>query len=173
MGKSNALSAERKLAQESFEQARVLLTAAIAKDPEEPLMQADLAQVDAGLGLADEALREADRAIAFQPVEKDPFWDAQWLENLAEVNAQLGRIDEAIKLIERLHAMPNDVISVWELKLDPTWDPLRGDPRFEKSSPHSLRKNSKAHPGRSRERSHARRCLDKFLPDIRAIRRFP
>jgi len=130
--KSNALSAERKLAQESFEQARVLLTAAIAKDPEEPLMQADLAQVDAGLGLADEALREADRAIAFQPVEKDPFWDAQWLENLAEVNAQLGRIDEAIKLIERLHAMPNDVISVWELKLDPTWDPLRGDPRFEK-----------------------------------------
>ncbi len=130
--KSNALSAERKLAQESFEQARVLLTAAIAKDPEEPLMHADLAQGDAGLGLADEALREADRAIAFQPVEKDPFWDAQWLENLAEVNAQLGRIDEAIKLIERLHAMPNDVISVWELKLDPTWDPLRGDPRFEK-----------------------------------------
>ena len=95
MGKSNALSAERKLAQESFEQARVLLTAAIAKDPEEPLMHADLAQVDAGLGLA-EALREADRAIAFQPVEKDAFWDAQWLENLAEVNAQLGRIDEAI-----------------------------------------------------------------------------
>jgi len=91
----------------------------------------------------------------------------------SEVNAQLGRIDEAIKLIERLHAMPNDVISVWELKLDPTWDPLRGDPRFEKSSPHSLRKNSKAHPGRSRERSHARRCLDKFLPDIRAIRWFP
>src|SRR5216117_2963755 len=95
------------------------------------------------LRLADEALREADRAIAFQPVEKDAFWDAQCLENLAEVNAQLGRIDEAIKLIERLHAMPNDVISVWELKLDPTWDPLRGDPRFEKSSPDSRRTISK------------------------------
>jgi hypothetical protein len=57
----------------------------------------------------------------------------QWLENLAEVNAQLGRTDEAIKLIERALAMPNDSMSVWVLKLDPTWEtPLRGHPRLEK-----------------------------------------
>jgi hypothetical protein len=54
------------------------------------------------------------------------------LENLAEVNAHLGRTDEAIKRLEGLFAMPNDLISVWQLKLEPSWDPLRNDPRFEK-----------------------------------------
>ena len=52
--------------------------------------------------------------------------------SITEVNAQLGRADEAIKLIERVLAIPNDSMSMWVLKLDPSWDPLRGDPRFEK-----------------------------------------
>ena len=62
---------------------------------------------------------------------------ADWLADRAEVNAQLGRTDQAIKLIEQLLATPDDSISIWELKLEPVWDPLRGDSRFEKliSSP--------------------------------------
>jgi len=57
---------------------------------------------------------------------------ACWCVSITEVNAQLGRADEAIKLIERVLAIPNDSMSMWVLKLDPSWDPLRGDPRFEK-----------------------------------------
>jgi len=132
LGKIQRALGQEELARESFQQARTLLIAAIAKDPEEPLMHADLAQVDAGLGLEGEALREADRAIDLQPIDKDAFVGPQWLANWAEVNAQLGRTDEAIKLIERLLAMPNDSLCVWELKLDPVWDPLRGESRFER-----------------------------------------
>jgi TolB-like protein/Tfp pilus assembly protein PilF len=120
------------LARESFHHARALLTAAAGKDPTEPRVHADLAVVDAQLGLANEALREADRAIDLQPVEKDAFRGPEWLENRARVNAGLGRIDEAIKLIEEGLAMPIQVFSAWQLKLEPWWDPLRADPRFEK-----------------------------------------
>jgi tetratricopeptide (TPR) repeat protein len=132
LGQIQRALGQKERARESFQQARALLTTAIAKGPEEPLMHADLALVDAGLGRAAEALREAGRAIDLQPVEKDALWGPQWLENLAEVNAQLGRTDEAIKLLEGLFAMPNDLISVWQLKLEPSWGPLRNDPRFEK-----------------------------------------
>jgi serine/threonine protein kinase/Flp pilus assembly protein TadD len=131
LGKIQRALVQEELARESFQQARTLLIAAIAKDSEEPLMHADLAQADAGLGLEGEALREADRAIDLQPTDKDAWIGSVWLENRAEVNAQLGRTDEAIKLIERLLAMPNDSLSVWELKLEPVWDPLRGESRFQ------------------------------------------
>ena len=125
---------QKEVARKSFEQARALLTDAIAKDPQEPLTHSDLAFVDAKLGLTADALREADRAIDLEPVAKDARSAPQWLVNRAEVNAALGRAEEAIKLIEQLLAMPNtgEVISGWDLKLDPVWDPLRNDPRFQK-----------------------------------------
>ena len=55
------------------------------------------------------------------------------LVNLAAVNSRLGHKDEAIGLIERVLAMPNtgEALSLWQLRLEPVWDPLRGDPRFE------------------------------------------
>jgi tetratricopeptide (TPR) repeat protein len=90
LGQIQRALGQKERARESFQQARALLTTAIAKGPEEPLMHADLALVDAGLGRAAEALREAGRAIDLQPVEKDAFEGPQWLENLAEVSAQLG-----------------------------------------------------------------------------------
>jgi len=134
LGEIKRALGQKEPARESFQQARTLLTVAIAKDPAEPLTHASLGSVDAALGDADDALREAQRAIDLQPVEEDALEGSQWPENLAEVNAQLGRIDEAIKLIEQLLAMPNsgEMSSVWELKLDPVWDPLRGDSRFER-----------------------------------------
>jgi len=122
---------EKERARQSFEQAHALLTSAIAKDPEEALAHADLASVDAQLGLANEALREADRAVDLQPLEKNALWAPAWLANRAAVNAQLGRHDEAIRLIHQMVALRVNVISACELKLDPAWDPLRGDPRFE------------------------------------------
>jgi len=123
---------QKERARESFQQARSILTTAIGKDPDEPLTHSDLAYVDAELGRADEALAEADRAASLQPIEKDAFAGPQWLVNRAEVNLRLGRTDEAIKLLMEMIALPVATISAWDLKLDPAWDPLRGDPRFQR-----------------------------------------
>lgn len=110
------------------------MTAAIAKNPEEAQSHGDLAVVSAALGLAEEALREAQRAIDLEPVEKYARAGPLWLLNLAAVNVRLGKNEEASKGIERLMAMPNtgEAISAWQLKLDPLWDPLRTDSRFQK-----------------------------------------
>jgi TolB-like protein/Tfp pilus assembly protein PilF len=121
-------------AQKFYETARELLTAEIKEKPEESEAHADLALAAAGLGQADEALREAQRAIELAPVETQARTGLQRLVNLAAVNSRLGNKDEAIAMIERVLAMPNtgEALSLWQLRLEPVWDPLRGDPRFEK-----------------------------------------
>ena len=124
----------KKAAQNFYETARGLLTAEIKQKPEESEAHADLALVAAGLGLAEEALREAQRAIELEPVEKQARAGLLRLVNLAAVHTRLGNQDEAIGMIERVLAMPNtgEALSLWQLRLEPVWDPLRGDPRFEK-----------------------------------------
>ena len=121
-------------ARESYQNARVLLLNAIAKDPYEPQAHADLAAVDAALGLKEEALREAQRAIELEPVKRSARSGLAWLVNLALVQARLSDHDQAIKGLEELMKMANagEAISPWQLKLDPLWDPLRADPRFQK-----------------------------------------
>ena len=125
---------DKEAARDSYQNARGLLTTAVAKDPEEPQSHADLALVDAGLGLNEEALREAQRAIDLEPIEKHARAGLNWLLNLAQVQTRLGQSAEAINGLERLMAMPNtgEAISIWQLKLDPNWDPLRSDPRFQR-----------------------------------------
>ena len=50
--------------------------------------------------------------------------------DLARIYAMTGRVDEAVDELEYVLSIPAD-LSVWDLRLDPMWDPLRGDPRFE------------------------------------------
>jgi len=124
----------KEAARKFYESARELLTAEIKQKPGESEAHADLALVIAGLGLRDEALREAQRAIELEPVEKQARAGLLRLVNLAAVHARLGNKDEAIAMIDRVLTMPNtgEALSLWQLKLEPVWDPLRGDSRFEK-----------------------------------------
>ena len=91
-----------------------------------------LALLDAGLGLADEALAESHKAADLEPLAKNAMDGAQWAVFAPLVNARLGRIDESIKLLQELFSTPGtgDALSPWYLRLDPFWDPLRADPRF-------------------------------------------
>jgi tetratricopeptide (TPR) repeat protein len=120
-------------AREAFEEARMALEAAIAKDPNQSRTHANLAWVDAELGRADEAIREAQRAVELDAQRHDFYAGGASLENLANVYAKLGRTDDALKILDQLFSTPTgDHISVALLKLDPVWDNIRGDPRFQK-----------------------------------------
>ena len=87
--------------------------------------------VDAGLGRKKEALREGRRAVELLPVEKDAFNGAAMIKYLAMIAAWVGDNDLACEQLASVVRRPSD-LSYGQLKLMSFWDPLRGDPRFEK-----------------------------------------
>jgi serine/threonine protein kinase/Flp pilus assembly protein TadD len=90
-----------------------------------------LGLINAGLGRKEEALREGRRAVELLPVEKDPINGIAMVKYLAMIAAWVGDKDLACEqLAIALH--PPSRLTYGELKLLPFWDPLRGDPRFEK-----------------------------------------
>jgi len=90
-----------------------------------------LGLIDAGLGRKEEALREARQAIELTPVAKDAVDGAGALYCFAVICAWTGERDLAIEQLKTLVAIPCGA-SYGDLRLDPSWDPLRSDPRFEK-----------------------------------------
>ena len=90
-----------------------------------------LGLIDAGLGRKEEALREGRRAIEVRPITKDAINGADLLYFYAVICAQAGERDLAIEQLDTLAKIPAGA-SYGELRLDPSWDSLRGDPRFEK-----------------------------------------
>jgi tetratricopeptide (TPR) repeat protein len=90
-----------------------------------------LGLIDAGLGRKDEALREGRRAVEFLPAEKDAINGPLMVVYLAMIAAWVGEKDLACEKLATVTQPPSSV-SYGQLKLLPSWDPLRGDPRFEK-----------------------------------------
>ena len=90
-----------------------------------------LGLIDAGLGRKEEALREGRRAVELLPVEKDSLNGAALLKYLAITAAWVGEKDLACEELATAIRYPG-CLSYGHLKLLPFWDPLRGDPRFEK-----------------------------------------
>jgi len=105
----------------------------------QPDWAAVLAEAYAVLGNKDAALKEAERAIALMPTAKDAVWGPSWEENLAIVETILGENSHAISILGRLLETPYGGWAYYPfpitpafLRLDPFWDPLRGDPAFQK-----------------------------------------
>ena len=90
-----------------------------------------LGLIDAGLGRKEDALREGRRAVELLPVEKDAFDGVMVTKYLAMIAAWVGDKDFALDQLANIIHRPSD-LSYGNLKLLPFWDPLRGDPRFEK-----------------------------------------
>ena len=90
-----------------------------------------LGLIDAALGRKEEALREGKRAVDLLPVEKDALSGIAMIRYLAMIAAWAGDKDLACEQLANLSTRPAS-ISYGQLKLLPFWDPLRGDPRFEK-----------------------------------------
>ncbi len=106
---------------------------ALVEQPDDPNLHLTLAFADAGLGLKQDALSEGQKVAALMPVSKDALSGPDYLVFLAQLQVRLGNNDSALDLLEQLSAIPaGHVLSPALLKLDPVWDPLRKDPRFQK-----------------------------------------
>ena len=117
-------------ARAAFDSARVLLDSVLAALPDDWRVHAARGLALAGLGRRQEALREARWLQQSVVAREDALASRQVAENRARILAQAGELDAALDEIEQLLAGPG-YLSVHTLRLDPRWDPLRDDPRFQ------------------------------------------
>ena len=118
-------------ARTAFTAARTAQEAQVRAQPDMAPSLVGLGIIDAGLGRKEEALREGRRAIELAPVAKNSIHGAFALTGFALIRAWVGECDLAIKQLEEVVKMPGGP-SYGALRLDPLWDPMRDDPRFEK-----------------------------------------
>ena len=103
------------------------------KDPDNPNFAQALSLIHAVLGQKDAAIKEAERAITLLPSGKDAVDGPRAEENLAFVEVLVGEKNRAIPRLQHLLQIPyNNCLTPALLRLNPQWDPLHGDPRFQK-----------------------------------------
>jgi TolB-like protein/Tfp pilus assembly protein PilF len=118
-------------ARTSFSAARLLEEKITRDQPDYAQAWSLLGRIDAALGRKEDAIREGRRACELLPLSKDAGAGAGMIINLAVIYAWAGEKDLALEQLAVSARMPNGV-TYGELKLDPQWDLLRADPRFEK-----------------------------------------
>ena len=121
---------DKEKARAAFEQARPVAERLAREAPDDPSRHAHLGAVLAGLGRKQEAINEGKRALELLPESQDAFDGPQYTAALAEIYAWVGEPDEAFRLLDHLLTVPSG-LTVPTLMLDPRWDPLRKDPRFQ------------------------------------------
>jgi serine/threonine-protein kinase len=139
LGWAQEVAGDHTVAQETWRQARSELESFLKEQPENFILIGDLALTNAGLGDKSVALALAERAMAAVPIEKDASAGTRPIEFLARVTAQIGEPDRAIAALQKLLSIPgqgalaeNVPLTPALLRLDPMFDPLRNDPRFQK-----------------------------------------
>ena len=129
-GTIHFLEGDKPRAQIEFEKARVVSEQLLRDGPEDPARHAQHGLILAALGRKDEAIAEGKRAVEMVPESQDAFDGPRFAGLLAEIYAWTGEFDEAFRLLDHLLAVPNG-LTIQMLKLEPAWDPLRKDPRFQ------------------------------------------
>jgi TolB-like protein/Flp pilus assembly protein TadD len=129
-GTIHLLQGDETKAQPQFEQARVVSEKLLSEAPEDPARHAQYGLILAALGRKQEAIAQGKRAVELLPESQDAFDGPQYTAALAQIYAWTGEPDEAFRLLDHLLSVPNGLV-VPMLKLDPAWDPLRKDPRYQ------------------------------------------
>ena len=139
LGWAQEVAGDHAAAQETWRQARSELEPFLKEQPENYFLIGDLALTNMGLGDKAAAFAFVEKAIAAIPIEKDALDGPVPIEILARVAAQMGEPDRAIAALQKLLSIPyagplaaNVPLTPALLRLDPMFDPLRNDPRFQK-----------------------------------------
>ena len=117
-------------ARAAFLRAKSAVEEQLKYSPDNAKLRIQLAKVLAFLGEKDPALAEARRASELQPESKDALEGPEITEGVAQVYAILGDNDRAIEILDGLLNRPS-YVTVPSLRVNPIWDPLRNDPRFQ------------------------------------------
>jgi TolB-like protein/class 3 adenylate cyclase/Tfp pilus assembly protein PilF len=139
LGWAQEVAGDHAAAQESWRQARSELEPFLKGQPENYLLVDALALTNMGLGDKVAALALSERAMGANPIEKDAVTGPFPIEVLARVAARMGEPDRAIAALQKLLSLPyesplasNLPLTPALLRLDPMFDPLRNDSRFQK-----------------------------------------
>jgi TolB-like protein/Flp pilus assembly protein TadD len=117
-------------AQAAFESARIVAEQLVQESPDDAARHGQLGLILAGLGRKEEAIKEGKRAVELLPEAQDALDGPEVAFVLAQIYAWTGEYDQAFELLDHLLQVPSS-LTVPILKLDPVWDPLRKDPRFQ------------------------------------------
>lgn len=129
-GTIHLLQGDKAAAQAEFEKARIVSERLLRDAPEDAARSAQLGLILAALGRKEEAITEGKRAVELRPESQDAFDGPRCTAALAQIYAWTGEFDEAFRLLDHLLSVPNG-LTVAILKIDPAWDSLRKDPRFQ------------------------------------------
>jgi TolB-like protein/class 3 adenylate cyclase/Tfp pilus assembly protein PilF len=150
LGWAQDVAGDHTAAQESWRQARSELEPFLKEQPENFGLMGELALTSMGLGDKAAAFKLIERAMAVISIEKDAVWGPIPIEILARVSARMGEPDRAIVALEKLLSIPYDgalaqnvPLTPALLRLDPMFDPLRNDPRFQKLVASPMPNNTK------------------------------
>jgi serine/threonine protein kinase/Tfp pilus assembly protein PilF len=111
--------------------AEIMIREELRRNGDDPRLHSALGLALAGLGRKEDAIQSGKRGVELMPLTKEA-WRGGFREyELARIYAIVGEQEAAIEILERLLSMPFD-LSAQQLRIDPVWDPLRDNARFQR-----------------------------------------
>jgi predicted Zn-dependent protease len=126
-----ALMGDERLARAYGDSARMALEEQLRGAPDDPQLHVLHGVALAYAGRKAEAIREGERGVALRPMSTDAMSGTYLQHQLARIYTMVGEPEKALDLLEPLLRVPYYLSPAW-LRADPTFAPLRGNPRFRK-----------------------------------------